>query len=138
MKKILKYIWELPQNLLGLIIKKACKCEEWRVYNDTGVTIYKWNKPGAMSLGNFIFVESGTLELGSLWYKNNLIRHEYGHCLQSRKLGWLYLLIIGAPSFIWAQCFQKYREKKNKSYYDFYTERWANELGKPDERWINR
>lgn len=136
MKKILKYIWELPQNLLGLIIKKACKSDYYITFN--GVKVYTWNKYGAISLGNFIFVEESAIENASDWYLENLIKHEYGHCLQSRKLGWLYLLVIGLPSFLWAQLGGKHREKTGKSYYDFYTERWANELGKADERWINR
>ena len=55
--------------------------------------------------------------------------HEFGHTLQSQKLGWLYLFIIGIPSIIWAGCFEGYRKKHNISYYTFYTEQWADRLG---------
>jgi hypothetical protein len=79
------------------------------------------NKHGSISLGNFIFV-SNIKDLET-------IKHEYGHTLQSYQLGWLYLIVIGIPSLFWAAFGKKYRKKRNKSYYDFYTERWANKLG---------
>ena len=79
------------------------------------------NKYGSVSLGMFIFVNNIT--------DIKTIKHEYGHCRQSNYLGWLYLIIIGLPSIIWAGCFERYRKKHNISYYAFYTERWANKLG---------
>jgi hypothetical protein len=50
-------------------------------------------------------------------------------------LGPLYLLVIGLPSLLWAWLGDNYREKHGVSYYDFYTEKWANKLGgaKDDE-----
>ena len=125
-KNFIKAIWELPQNALGLIVKKVCKGKQLMTYKDAKV--YSWNISGGMSLGKYIFVpfkksipESETIM--------RFVKHEYGHTLQSEKLGWLYLIVIGLPSLIWAQCFQKYRDKTGTSYYAFYTERWANELG---------
>ena len=127
---ILKAIWELPQNILGAIVKKVCKAEFYATYKDAKV--YCWKIYGGMSLGKYIFVPN--------YYKfsppENMhpsilrtIKHEYGHTMQSKRLGWLYLLVIGAPSLIWAQCFEWYWTKTGKSYYDFYTESWANKLG---------
>lgn len=65
------------------------------------------------------------------------IKHEYGHQLQSYILGPLYILVIGLPSGLWCWFIQdwvnKIRKKKNKpelDYYWFYTESWANKLGK--------
>ena len=65
------------------------------------------------------------------------IKHEYGHQLQSYILGPLFLLVIGLPSGLWCWFIQdlinKKRKKKNKpelDYYWFYTESWANKLGK--------
>lgn len=116
----MKLLWTLPQNIIGfigfLIFRKGYKYK----YNDAFIIEVK-NKYGSISLGNFIFVPNATDE--------ETIKHEYGHTLQSKKLGWLYLFIIGIPSIIWASCFEGYRKKHNISYYAFYTERWANKLG---------
>lgn len=115
-----KLIWTLPQNIIGfigyMIFRKGYKYK----YNDAFI-IEVPNKYGSVSLGNFIFVSNATDE--------ETIKHEYGHTLQSKKLGWLYLFIIGIPSIIWASCFEGYRKKHNISYYAFYTEQWANKLG---------
>ena len=125
-KNLIKTTWELPQNALGFIIKKVCKAEHIMTYK--GVKVYSWNVPGGISLGNFIFVSITQKDLlTNKWVQ--FVKHEYGHTLQSRKLGWLYLFVIGLPSLIWAQCFQKYRDKTGTSYYAFYTERWADKLG---------
>jgi hypothetical protein len=52
--------------------------------------------------------------------------HELGHCRQSQILGWLYLPVIGLPSLLWAAW---WNEGRKRSYYSFYTERWADRLG---------
>ena len=36
---------------------------------------------------------------------------------------------IAIPSMIWCNCFAKYREKNNVSYYKLYCESWANIWG---------
>ena len=38
-------------------------------------------------------------------------------------LGWLYLIVIGLPSILWA-----WLGDDDKCYYSFYTEFWANDL----------
>lgn len=125
--------WELPQNILGAVVKKVCKAKPITTYK--GATVYSWNICGGMSLGKYIFVPF-TAELLTpagffinKKYAEQLIRHEYGHTIQSKILGWLYLFVIGLPSLIWSNCFVKYREKTGKSYYAFYTEKWADKLG---------
>lgn len=135
LQNFIRATWELPQNILGAIVKKAFKtCFDGR-YLDAKV--YTWNQNGGMSLGKYIFVPfttgtkvvNGLLESDPTPYQLNFIKHEYGHTLQSKYLGWFYLLVIGLPSFIWANCFEKYRIRTKTSYDDFYTERWANKLG---------
>lgn len=79
---------------------------------------------GAITFGMFIFIYA---DFGS--GTENMLKHEYGHTIQSKILGPLYLLVIGLPSIIWAGCFKKYREKNKISYYSLYTEKWANKLG---------
>ena len=123
--KCLRTMWELPQNTLGLLIKKIFKAEYYVAIN--GVKVYTWKLKDAMSLGDFIFVSENTDVDKPEGIA--LIRHEYGHTLQSKYLGWLYLLVIGLPSIVWAGCFSAYRKKHNISYYSFYTEKWADRLG---------
>ena len=130
-KNFIRAVWEFPQNALGCIVTKLTKARVYTVYKDA--VVYSWKNGGGMSLGKYIFVpfpEAYPMRYGV----EQFIKHEYGHTLQSKKLGWLYLLVIGLPSLIWAQCFQWYRNKTSKSYYSFYTEKWANKLGGV-ERW---
>ncbi len=117
MKKIWYWIWCFPQMLAGVILKTvvgAVRCGECYVYTVTR---------GSVSLGEYIFLCPA--------HKENIqvLRHEMGHRRQSRMLGWLYLPIIGLPSFVWANFFGRYRKKHNVSYSAFYTERWADRLG---------
>jgi hypothetical protein len=111
---ILMYIWQLPQNLLGLLFLLFIRGEE--KHSLGGISFY-YSKGfnGGISLGKYIIVGRKS---------ETTIRHEYGHCLQSQMLGPLYLLVIGLPSLIHAWLCDCH----NHSYYDFYTERWANKL----------
>lgn len=130
--KILNFIkttWELPQNALGLMVKKVCKAAPYTTYKDAKV--YTWGINGGVSLGKNIFVPFRIAPPSNSGVQQ-FIKHEYGHRIQSKYLGWFYLLVIGLPSLIWSQCFQKYRDKTGKSYYDFYTEKWADKLGGVD------
>ena len=125
MNKWLSRVWEAPQKALAHIVAKFTKAKEIGEYN--GVKLYHWNQKGGMSLSTHIFLPFENLTMSE--YQTEYIKHEYGHTIQSRKFGPLYLLVIGLPSIIWAGCFKNYRKKYSVSYYDFYTEAWANKLG---------
>lgn len=61
-------------------------------------------------------------------------KHEYGHHVQSIRLGWFYLLLIGLPSFacnVWDRLFHKKWEfnKRTNWYYSLPIERNADFLG---------
>lgn len=122
MKNIILWTWCLPQTLVGLIVKlifKGKKLDE---------TYYRFDsKLGSISLGKYILLCEEHVN------DERVRKHEYGHQLQSYLLGWLYLPVIALPSLIWAGCFNNYRLKHGVSYYDFYTEKWANKLGGCDE-----
>lgn len=121
-KKILHFIWGLPQNLIGLILYIALAPKHsHKRYKQAYVCEMPKSWGGGVSLGMFVFVSNIDNE--------KTIKHEYGHSIQSMILGVLYLLVIGLPSIIWAGCFNKYREKHNISYYSLYTEKWADKLG---------
>lgn len=113
---ILLWIWCFPQMLLGLILKCVYKGEK-HLYNNIKFYSSKTMK-GAISLGSYILIGDDCLSA-------EIIKHEYGHYKQSLMLGWLYLLIIGIPSFMW--CNLIWNGKSD--YYSFYTEKWANHLG---------
>ena len=123
---MLKYLWQLPQNLLGYIVKMFAKAQYYCNYQ--GTKVYSWKLDSGLSLGKYIFIPYlvNTPQCKGML---NYIKHEYGHSVQSKHLGWFYLIVIGLPSVIWAGCFKKYRKKHKMSYYDFFTEKWADKLG---------
>ena len=57
--------------------------------------------------------------------------HEYGHTIQSLILGPLYLLVMGIPSTLWGFLPNPAKKRKEEkiSYFSFFTEKWANNLG---------
>ena len=119
MKAVLLYLWCLPQNLLGLLFLLFIRGEERHTLGDISF-YYSKTFPGGISLGKYII-------LG--WHKDWHVKHEFGHCIQSRYLGWFYLLVIGIPSLIWAGSYGWSIDTKKHAYYDVYTEKWADKLG---------
>ena len=112
----LLFIWQLPQNLIALIMLPFLGKLKL-VRNELYCWAFECSKMmGGISLGNFIFLSPSSAK------KEASIRHEYGHVMQSQKLGWFYLFIIGIPSILNAWL------GFTKCYYDFYTEKWANKL----------
>ena len=118
MKKLALYVWQLPQNLLGWGIKTVLRLK------NEGNGIYHWKAWSGLSLGDYIFVNARASDL--------MIRHEAGHRRQSVILGPLYLLVVGLPSLVWASL-KRAGLFKDRDYYSFYTERWADRLA-----WIER
>ena len=118
MKNIILYIWQLPQNLIGLILILIIQGEQKHKYNN--INYYYYDPfPGGISLGNYLIVGS---------QHSQSIKHEYGHSIQSRILGPLYLIIIGIPSIIWAALYGPIIPRYKNNYYRFYTEKWADKL----------
>ena len=130
LKRILLYIWQLPQNLLGLALIKYYKPERKHLL-DNGVTVYYSTKfTGGISLGDYSIVNMvhyrKKMEES---VKRDTVRHEaIGHHKQSLMFGWLYLLIIGIPSITWCYIYGRYMEKTPNGYFWFWTESWADKL----------
>ena len=84
-----------------------------------------------MSLGAFLFLGQGAKSNSEF-----VLRHEYGHSIQSMILGPFYLPVIGIPSFLRANVAFLSRNWRSgrTGYYAFYPERWANRLGHTDRR----
>ena len=116
---VLLYIWQLPQNLVGLFVRLIYKGE--RKIQVGGITVfYLKSFPGGISLGYTIMV--GTKDIYT-------VKHEHGHQIQSKWLGPLYLFVIGIPSIIWAGLYGSVIPYSHNGYYKFYTESWADKLG---------
>ena len=119
-KNIILYLWQLPQNLIGLLLVQILRPEE--AYDMDGCRLYYATRMrGGISLGRYVIVRSWMKD-----YTGNTERHELGHAKQSRMLGWFYLFVIGIPSLLWAAW---WNEGRKRDYYSFYTERWADHLG---------
>jgi len=98
-----RFTWELPQNLIGYFgngfsstFGGVRSVDYYR-----GVTVVEsyskkaFGMSGAgVTLGSFIHGQKG-IEADP---NNSLFQHEFGHYLQSRNFGWLYLPKFGIPS----------------------------------------
>ncbi len=118
------YLWQLPQNIVGLILRFVYRGNDTAIIKGAcEVTVRRsTNMRGGISLGEYVIL--------SQWSGENTVNHELGHCMQSQYLGWLYLIVIGLPSIVWAALHSYLKAVREKwSYYDFYTEKWADELG---------
>ena len=123
---ILNATWGFLQTFIGFIAFLFLVGKPHYRYKGSIVTVVKGSW-GGISLGAFIFIDTEITKDDAP--ASAFVNHEFGHTLQSTVLGPLYLFIIGLPSMIWAGLFEGYRKRKGVSYYDFYTERWADELG---------
>lgn len=113
---ILLFIWQLPQNLIALVMMPFLGKLELISYKKFCFAFVGEFMSGGISLGNFAFVSPVSAK------KVATIMHEQeGHTYDSKLFGPLYLFVIGIPSIMWA-----WLGSKDKCYYDFYTERWAN------------
>jgi hypothetical protein len=121
-KVVLNWTWCLPQTIIGLfwflITKVKGQQYKSKMFNSAYHTEYKYRRDG-VSLGYFTFGKKDSLFIKT---------HEYGHHIQSLMLGPLYLLIIGIPSIIWLFLYRTTALKRKYSYYDFYTEKWAEKI----------
>lgn len=119
MKNVLLYLWQIPQNIIGLLFLLFIKGEEKHKLGDIKY-YFSWGFPGGITLGKYIII--GTTD-------ENTVKHEYGHTIQSKYLGPLYLIVIGIPSLIWATLYGWVIKPTHNGYYRFYTEKWADKLG---------
>ena len=139
MKKFLLYLWQLPQNLIALIILGINKKSQKHLSEIDGIKVWFVEKGvfnAGVSLGNYILVYNKQEKLRSI---KNTAKHEHGHQIQSTYLGWFYLLIIGIPSALgnvydrWYHIDWDYK-KREKWYYNQPWEKWADKLGGVDRK----
>lgn len=114
--QIFYIIWQIPQILVGLVMLPFLG-KKRLIRKENYCWIYECEKmSGGISLGCFIFLSKYSAK------KETTIMHELGHVKQSHMLGWLYLIVIGLPSILWA-----WLGDEDKCYYSFYTEKSANQ-----------
>jgi len=139
---VVLFVWGIPQQLAGFlgmvfIFLKDRKSAVYTFNNNwpqgrgiTAIVIVTGSNWGAVTLGNFIFMDAraaGGIQADRNDYiivGNKTIRHEYGHTLQGAILGPLYLLVIGVASILHAA----FDLNGEKPYMELWTERWANKL----------
>ena len=124
----LRFTWELPNVLAGNIVAHfRNNISDVNVEYYRGATLVNQNDPSSY--------EEWGLTMGSYVQSKNMIAdpeldsmfaHEYGHTLQSRVLGPLYLPLVGPPSFI--GCFLGGVTSSNHNHDDEWYEVWANQL----------
>lgn len=129
--RILLTIWQLPQILLARIFVRKGKYEY--LWTADGVDVYFGNGIDGISLGDRIVINPNCYE--GLW----LAKHEFGHVIQSRILGWFYIPIILIPSLLWyifvtsvPDVYNVSEKESTRMYYLFYTEKWANRIMRID------
>lgn len=134
--RIWQCTWGVLQTLLGLIVFLLQRKEQHYSYH--GAVVTEWESKSSISLGIFVFVTAEPFFAGKFAGKmridelsDRLLVHEYGHTIQSLILGPLYLLVIGIPSTLWGflPSLNRRRREERISYFDFFTEKWANCLG---------
>jgi hypothetical protein len=120
---LVQLTWGLPQTLLGFIMYLYWLPRTKTHYVYHGAIVTEWTAGGGISLGLFVFVSDKA--------RPGVTVHEYGHCIQSLLLGPLYLIVVGVPSYLWANlpALRKLRREAGRSYYSVYPENWANTLG---------
>lgn len=133
-KEVALWIWQLPQNLLGLILLLVYRPDKKLVADNGNIVYFSTSMPGGISLGKYsiiskYYIRSHMTDKAIL--DLDVTRHEaLGHGTQSRYLGPLYLPVVGLQSIIWAWIYpcKAFPYSKN-GYYRFWTESWADKLG---------
>lgn len=122
MISFLKFIWQLPQNVVALLYYLYLHFNNYLLdmYEYNGIVVMVKSTSGSVTLGENVFLSPKASE--------ETKRHEYGHTKQSLMLGPLYLIVIGIPSILWAALHKTIAP--SKPYGWFYTEAWADKLGK--------
>jgi hypothetical protein len=125
------FLWEIPQDIAGILVyfvfRKRQKIlgqsyEQYRFFVET--------KSTGVSLGWFVFWTKTGNRYSYL--VNDCRLHEFGHSIQSRILGPLYLVVIGIPSVLRIWYSKWYAGKHYKDwpgYFNGFPENWADRLG---------
>jgi hypothetical protein len=131
-RSVLGVLWELPQTALGAAAVatlgalghvEEVRRARGRIFVRTGASI-------GVSLGHFVLVSTSDSPFVPVGEEN--ADHEYGHAVQSRRLGPLYLPLVGVPSVArvgFAVAHRILLGRRWAGYYRGYPESEADRLG---------
>ena len=158
--RLIQFTWGLPQSAAGLLLFLFFYKYKHFPYRNAIITAWS-DGADCVSLGPFIFVSGSFLPKDDPSFADakqimltedaavpgeqaairgripmtpalrRILRHEYGHSIQSLILGPLYLFVVGLPSILWCRvpALGKSWRSGRRSYYSFFTERSADRLG---------
>lgn len=110
---LLRFTWELPQLIIGVLIAVFLtltgKTLETLTYHGVILIVCK-NRFGGFSLGPVIIGDSKL----KADVNNGLFQHEFGHCIQSSKSGFIYLFKYALPSLISSIRYESDQHDKHK------------------------
>lgn len=121
-----RLLWEQPQTMLGNIAMQVLN-SVWLIrrtdfYKDTLICQGSFLNGGGIAFGSFLMIDllsKPTLDILPMDDRTVperiLIRHEYGHALQSRASGPLFIFKYGFPSILmqgWTEVDADYRSDK--------------------------
>jgi RHS repeat-associated protein len=121
-----RFTKELPQTMLGLGISLGSnaigRVKSVSYYGGATVVEHYQSGWGAFTLGSYINGEEGIHADSG----NDLFKHEYGHYLQSQKVGWKYINDYAIPSLFDARYAKRHNDSNIHDAY--WTEQDANIL----------
>ena len=132
-KEIILWIWQLPQNIGGLIVLLMYGYDKKVIAPNGNIAYFSNRMSGGISLGKYSVIDDYYIrkcKTDEAILDLDVTKHEaLGHGTQSRWLGPLYLFVIGIPSIVWAWLYPSNLFPYTRNgYYRFYTEKWADKL----------
>lgn len=133
--ELIYWTWCFPQTVIGIIYFLISKNNHVKVekYKHSIVTTLNREHTGGFCWGKYIFIDKTS--------NKDLIKHEYGHTLQSFILGPLYIPVIWIPSGYNLYLIKKIdindRERYLEAYNEYwkkFPEDWADKLGKVNRK----
>jgi hypothetical protein len=126
--------WELPQTALGaaVYVTQALRGAIRVVSVERGCVFVEVDE-GAVSLGRLVFYSRNDSRYVPVGEENR--DHEYGHAVQSRRWGPLYLPVVGVTSalrVLYAVAWRATHETRWSGYYEGFPEDEADRLGGVD------
>lgn len=125
--KTISFFYEIIQNTIGYIEYRCNHLKINHKFKNSNIVYIDYFDSHV--LGKWIFINPNTDD-------SSIIRHEYGHRIQSYILGPLYLLVIYLPSYLHYKWFTT-QNKSWDEYYDFITEKWADKLTHKNKKKYN-
>lgn len=115
--KVIKFLWQLPQNIIGLLLVMILNPDIIKRVNGKKIR-YSDKISGIITFGEFTLISMD-------YYSCDITKielHELGHQTQSLLFGWFYIPVISIPKFC------NVILHKGKHHLNFYTETMAIEL----------